>query len=266
MIFWLKDKTPIRVGTLLKISFPKLNKREIKKFIKQGKILLNDEPVFDENKLAYENDEIKFHGDFVKLKRKGKEKKEEPTEIIKHKRTVQRQWDEFSDTKILDIDIERISLKFHKLLLTSKLTISFAESCTGGLLQEISTRHSGSSAYFLGGVVTYSLKSKRKLLDVKKSTLKKFGAVSSETAMEMAYGLKRLFESDIAVSVTGIAGPTGGTKEKPVGTVYYSIVFNDKNYQKKLSLDGKREVIKKKTAIEIMKNLIKLIEKYGEDK
>ncbi len=265
MVFWLRDEEPIKIGSLLKITNPELKSFEIKKFIKRGKVLLNDEPVFEESKFAYPGDEIKFKGLFIKLKiKKNKSQIEENIEIVKHKFNKNNRWEEFSNDKELDLDIERLSIKLHKILKNSSKTISFAESCTGGLLQEIITRNSGSSEYFLGGVVSYSIDSKRNLLGVKEHTLKRFGAVSENTAKEMVYGLKKIFSSDLCVSVTGIAGPTGGTKDKPVGTVHFSVLFGDNYYHKKLNLKGKREAIRKKTAIEIYKFLIKILLKETE--
>lgn len=105
-------------------------------------------------------------------------------------------------------------------LSAQNLTIAVAESCTGGLLASTLTDIAGSSAYVLGGVVTYSNATKMALLRVQEATLTMHGAVSAETAAEMAQGCRRLFGSDLALSVTGIAGPGGGTPEKPVGTVF----------------------------------------------
>ena len=102
-------------------------------------------------------------------------------------------------------------------------TLAASESCTGGLISELLTEIPGSSGWFLGGAVTYSNAAKMKLLGVKASTLKKHGAVSPESAREMAAGAKRIFRSDYALSVTGIAGPDGGTPEKPVGLVYFGL-------------------------------------------
>ena len=265
MIFWLKGEEPIKIGIVLKITHPKFKNFEINKFVNQGKVLLNDEPVFDVDKLIYEEDVIRFRGNYIKLKLSTKEIiNEEPLGIIKHKSYRNNKWEEHSKAKDLDLDIERLSMKLHKILKNSSKTISFAESCTGGLLQEIITRYSGSSKYFLGGVVSYSIDSKIKLLNVKQSTLQKFGAVSEATAKEMVYGLFNLFFTNISISVTGIAGPTGGSKEKPVGTVHFAILLDKTYYHKKLHLNGKRDEIRKKTAIEIYKFLIKLLSKETE--
>ncbi len=104
-----------------------------------------------------------------------------------------------------------------------KLTLSTAESCTGGLVAKRITDISGSSAVFEGGVVSYSNDVKMKMLGVAATTLAAHGAVSEETAREMASGALSRLESDVAVSTTGIAGPTGGTDEKPVGTVCFAV-------------------------------------------
>jgi PncC family amidohydrolase len=103
-------------------------------------------------------------------------------------------------------------------------TVCAAESCTGGLVLHRLTNIAGSSAYVLGGVVTYSNEAKQKLIGVREATLVAYGAVSEQTAAEMADGVRALFDADIAVSITGIAGPGGGTPEKPVGLTYIGLV------------------------------------------
>lgn len=103
------------------------------------------------------------------------------------------------------------------------LTLSLAESCTGGLIAHRITDISGSSNYFLGGVVAYSNEVKEKILGVPHNILAQYGAVSEECAQAMAEGARRLLVSDLALAVTGIAGPTGGTPEKPVGVVYIAL-------------------------------------------
>jgi nicotinamide-nucleotide amidase len=110
-----------------------------------------------------------------------------------------------------------------RLAKAQNLTLSTAESCTGGRLGHMITTVSGSSYYYLGGVVTYSNDLKMKLLGVKSETLKEYGAVSEQTVIEMADGSIKLTGSDIAVSISGIAGPDGGTPEKPVGTIWIGL-------------------------------------------
>jgi len=114
-----------------------------------------------------------------------------------------------------------------KLLKKHKLTLSLAESCTGGLIAKAITDIPGSSEIFKYGVVSYSNESKQKILKVKKNTLKRYGAVSEQTAREMAEGVQKILSTNISAAVTGIAGPGGGMPDKPVGTVYIGIkIFN----------------------------------------
>ena len=115
----------------------------------------------------------------------------------------------------------------------NKMTIATAESCTGGLIGDRLTNVSGSSKYYKGGVVAYSNEIKSSQLHVNQNILNSHGAVSEEVALEMARGVRSHFSSDIGISTTGIAGPSGGSKEKPVGLVYVSISSNefDKTYK-----------------------------------
>ena len=110
------------------------------------------------------------------------------------------------------------------LLSARHLTICAAESCTGGLLADTITDIPGSSRYFLGGLITYSNEAKAKLLGVPSSYFRTFGAVSAPVAVTMARGALKLFGADIALAITGIAGPSGGTKDKPVGLTFISII------------------------------------------
>lgn len=118
------------------------------------------------------------------------------------------------------------------------LRVAFAESCTGGLISERLTRVSGASAVFDCGVCSYANRIKETVLGVRRETLETVGAVSPETAVQMAQGVRRLAQADIAVSVTGIAGPTGGTAEKPVGLVYLGVSTEKETYAVKLLLNG----------------------------
>jgi len=131
-------------------------------------------------------------------------------------------------------------------LMESSKTLSFAESCTGGMLSNTLVSVPGASNVFKGSVVTYSNDSKVKLLEVKKETIEKFGAVSQETVKEMAYGLKKIMESDICVSVSGIAGPGSGSEQKPVGTVWFGFLTNKDFIAIKEVFSGDREEIRKR--------------------
>lgn len=131
-----------------------------------------------------------------------------------------------------------------ELLVSKDLTITCAESCTGGLLSGRLINVSGVSDVYKAGFVTYSNKAKHRLIGVKKSTLKKYGAVSPETAREMAEGAACAAKSDVAISVTGIAGPDGGTEEKPVGLVYIGCSVKGKVTVKKYQFSGSRSKIR----------------------
>jgi len=125
------------------------------------------------------------------------------------------------------MDNHLLAQQVGKALTTKQWTISTAESCTGGLILSTLTDIAGSSAYVIGGVVTYSNEAKMKMVNVQESTLIKHGAVSEETAREMAIGVRQVFETDYALSVTGIAGPGGGTSEKPVGLTFIGLAGPD---------------------------------------
>ncbi|RVT97251.1 competence/damage-inducible protein A [Mucilaginibacter limnophilus] len=140
------------------------------------------------------------------------------------------------------------------------LTLSTAESCTGGLISHMLTQHLGSSKVFLGGAVSYSNDLKEDILDVKHETLQQFGAVSEQTAVEMAEGALKNFKSDYAVAVTGIAGPDGGTPDKPVGTVWIAVVSANNRQIKKFTYVGKRLQNIERSAISaftMLNNLLK---------
>jgi nicotinamide-nucleotide amidase len=127
-----------------------------------------------------------------------------------------------------------------------KWTLSIAESCTGGLICDRLTDISGSSDYFMGGMVTYSNQSKTDFLGVPTADIKRYGAVSPQVAKMMAQGVRKAFGTTFGISTTGVAGPTGGSKEKPVGLVYIGMSNGRKTLVIKLNLKGNRRVIKEK--------------------
>jgi nicotinamide-nucleotide amidase len=147
----------------------------------------------------------------------------------------------------------------HEKLMHSGKKLAVAESCTGGLIQNLFTNNQGSSNYLEGGVVSYSNDAKMKLLGVKESTLRKFGAVSKETVKEMLEGVRALFDVDYAIAVSGIAGPTGGTREKPVGLVYIGVNIEGKLLVKRFNFSGDRLQIKKQSAENAIYLLLKRI-------
>lgn len=161
------------------------------------------------------------------------------------------------EDKIWAFDDDNPYTELHKTLLASGMTISVAESCTGGLIQSHITELPGASKYLLGGVIAYSNAMKQELLKVSKNTLDIHGAVSAETAMEMASGIKKLTNSDISISVTGIAGPDGGTDEKPIGTVFFALSHDAGIRSYKQIFTGTRSTIRHKAAEFIVLQLIK---------
>ena len=154
-------------------------------------------------------------------------------------------------------------VKFSKLirkLKKKKLTISFAESCTGGLLAQSITSINGASKVFNLSVVTYSNDSKSLILKVPKKIINKFGAVSEQCCLSMVKNLKKISKSQINVSITGIAGPKGGSKLKPVGLVFVGINYKGKNnVYKYLFLNKTRRSIQKASAKAVVDNLLKFI-------
>ncbi|ERI92198.1 competence/damage-inducible protein CinA domain protein [Clostridiales bacterium oral taxon 876 str. F0540] len=139
-----------------------------------------------------------------------------------------------------------------EMLVKKNLTIATAESCTGGLLAGTLINYPGISTVFMEGAVTYSNEAKMKRLGVKGETLQKYGAVSEETAREMAIGIARAAGTNIGISVTGIAGPGGGTEEKPVGLVYVGMHINGETKVRKLNMSGDRQKVRNRTVVNIL--------------
>jgi nicotinamide-nucleotide amidase len=143
-------------------------------------------------------------------------------------------------------------------------TLSIAESCTGGLICDRITNISGSSDYFMGGMVTYSNESKAEHLGIPLNDIKRYGAVSPQVARRMAQGVRKAFHTNFGLSTTGVAGPTGGTKRSPLGRVFLGISNGKRTWVKRLDLKGSRRAIKEKAAEEGLEFLYRiLIEKAG---
>ncbi len=152
--------------------------------------------------------------------------------------------------RIFGADGEDLAAVVGRLLREARATIALAESCTGGLASSLLTDVPGSSDYFLGSVVSYANEAKASLLGVSEGTLRAHGAVSPESATEMARGARERFDADYAVSITGIAGPDGGSAEKPVGTVFFALAGPDGHeISKKRLFIGDRGVIRRAAAI-----------------
>lgn len=160
-----------------------------------------------------------------------------------------------------DIFNENDMTKLQTLLRANKQTITTAESCTGGLVASMITKVSGSSDIFNGSIVTYSNKIKNQELNVKNETLEKHGAVSCEVVQEMLDGVIRKFDADYAIAISGIAGPNGGTKDKPVGTIVIGI--SDSNSYKIVNVynfSGSREEVQIQSAKVALKEILKFIQ------
>ena len=134
-----------------------------------------------------------------------------------------------------------------EMLLKKQLTITTAESCTGGLIGATLVNVPGVSAVFKEGYITYANESKQKILGVSEDTLEKYGAVSEQTAREMAEGAIKAADADVSIAVTGIAGPDGGTDEKPVGLVYMACSYNGKTVAQRHVFDGDRLSVRNTT-------------------
>ena len=157
-----------------------------------------------------------------------------------------------------DIAIEKSILDY---MGAKGLTLSVAESCTGGYISHLFTQHAGASKAFAGGAVTYSYELKEDILGVKKTTLARYGAVSEETVIEMVEGALINFKTDFALAVTGIAGPDGGTPEKPVGTVWIAVATKNKKFVKKFTFGNKRRQNIERSAVAALGMLNNLLRK-----
>ena len=156
--------------------------------------------------------------------------------------------------------MKKLSQKIVRLLTKKRLKISFAESCTGGLLSSSMTSISGSSKVFTVGLVTYSNQSKISILKVPKNIIRKHGAVSYETCLSMVKNLSRIIKTNVSVSITGIAGPKGGTKQKPVGLVFIGIKKGNKTLVKKYLFKNKKRIsIQRATVIKALNLILSFI-------
>ena len=157
--------------------------------------------------------------------------------------------------------MKKLSQKLVKLLSKKRLKISFVESCTGGLLSSSITSISGSSKIFTLGLVTYSNKSKMNILKIPKKIIMKHGAVSYETCLYMVKNLNKISKTNISLSITGVAGPKGGTKQKPVGLVFIGIKKGNKILIRKFLFKNKKRNLIQKASVNKALNLILRIAK-----
>ena len=152
--------------------------------------------------------------------------------------------------------MKKLSQKIVRLLRKKRLKVSFAESCTGGLLSSTITSINGSSKVFTIGLVTYSNQSKICTLKVPKNIIRKHGAVSYETCLAMVKNLSKISKTNISVSITGIAGPNGGTKKKPVGLIFIGIKKGNKSLARKYLFKNKKRILIQKATVNKALNLI----------
>ena len=156
--------------------------------------------------------------------------------------------------------MKTISQKIVRLLKKKKLKISFAESCTGGILSSAITSVNGSSKVFKLGLVAYSNQSKTKVLKIPKKIIKKYGSVSYQVCLDMVKNVSKISETSMSVAITGIAGPSGGTKIKPVGLVYVAIKKNNRSKVKKYLFKNKgRSYIQRTTTYKCLRSILEFL-------
>ena len=154
----------------------------------------------------------------------------------------------------------KIEIKIFQKLKEKNQTLSLAESCTGGLVGHLITNVPGSSTYYMGSVTAYAYEAKVRLLGVKWETLEAHGAVSDPVVKEMADGVRRALAADIGISISGIAGPSGGTPEKPVGLVHFGLSSNEGMWAAHQIFDGDRLAVKQQAAEFILSYLLDYLE------
>lgn len=155
--------------------------------------------------------------------------------------------------------MEQIVSQAHKLLIKKRKNIAVTESCTGGLLSNLLTKIPGSSKYFILGIVAYSNKAKENILKLPRDIIAQKGAVSKDVSGLLAKSVRLIAKTDFGIGVTGIAGPAGGSKEKPVGTVFISVDSKNKRICKEFNFTGSRAAIRKKSALKALELLNKLL-------
>jgi len=191
----------------------------------------------------------------LRLTAKGNDKKQLESLISDHVEKLEKIIPEI----IFGYDLEKLEEAIGKILIDKNKTISTAESCTGGNIAHLITTVAGSSAYFKGGVVAYANKIKENVLCVSKSNIDNYGAVSKQVVEEMALGALRLYNTDFAVATSGIAGPSGGTKEKPVGTIWIAVADKSQVISEKFIFGEHRERNIQRASLSALNMLRKLI-------
>jgi PncC family amidohydrolase len=264
MKFYIKENDSIQLDQILKAAKIMDNYILIRREIAAGKVIVNGETKLNTRTMIKVGDRVSYKNSHIKVLSYATKDafEKEPEGNVKHGKGQNWLLYQTHEMTVLRNKTLELSKKLQKILLDKKKKIAFAESCTGGLLQEIVTFHPGASAYYIGGIVCYSNEVKTNLLQVPKTTLQNHGAVSKETASAMMQNVQKIFQADIGISITGIAGPSGGTRENPVGTVYFAI-GNDKyeeNYH--FQFNGNRESIRLQVAIQVLNKLNSFLKRF----
>lgn len=191
----------------------------------------------------------------LRITARGASQKDAEDLIVPVEEALRRQFSKY----IYGVNDESLPSVALRLLTECKSTLAVAESCTGGLIQSMITAIPGSSAAFMGGVVSYSNEIKQRILGVSEGTLSQYGAVSEQTAREMAEGVRDRLQTTYGIATTGIAGPEGGSAEKPVGLVYVAVAGKDGSEIHRLVLSGSREQIRIRAAKQVLWRLIRRV-------
>jgi len=264
MKFWIVKDDIIFLYQIMKAAGLEEDYAMIRQVIRNGDVSVNDQVTLKQRHELKIGDTVQYNSKHVVILESDpvKENKAEKVESKSHYRTEQpvrhggtQGWSSrpLNEERKLEEKISKLVSSIQKTFLSKEITLAVAESCTGGMAQQFLTALPGSSGYFLGGVISYADDAKKKLLSVKAKTLKTAGAVSEEIAREMVTGIIDQLGSDKAGSITGIAGPEGGTDEKPVGCVYIAAGSADKINVKKFLFSGNRDLIRKKSVLELLK-------------
>jgi PncC family amidohydrolase len=270
MKFWIDKDDTIFLYQLIKAAGLEEDYAVIRQVIREGKVAVNDQVSLSQRQEIKIGDSIRYKSIHLKIVANSPEEREknsegtgridqQPQQFVHHGITKKWSSKPLQEERKLDNKLNDLCVQLHKTCTSKKLTLALAESCTGGMAQSIITSLPGASDFFQGGVVSYSNSIKEKILHVKNQTLQEYGAVSRQTADEMAAGVQKLFACDVSGSITGIAGPTGGTAEKPVGLVFISVKTKADPVNRKFLFSGNRDKIRKKTVLELFRLILENI-------
>lgn len=270
MKFWIVKDDIIFLYQIMKAAGLEEDYAVIRQVIRGGKVSVNDQVTLKQRHELKIGDTVQYESKHVIILesdplKEDKEKPVEPRKLdqfdrpIKHGGTKNWSARPLNEEKKIEDKISKLIVQIQKTFVSKQITLSLAESCTGGMAQEFITSLPGSSGYYKGGVISYSDDVKKNLLSVNSKTLDEYGAVSEQVASELALGIKNLMKVDVSGSITGIAGPDGGTDAKPVGCVFISISSPEKSITKKFLFSGNRNLIRMKSVLELFKLILENI-------